>query len=109
MGDEDDGALFPLLELYQFTLHFSPDQRVQRGKRFIHQQDRRIARQRPCQADPLLHPSGQFMGITLGTGSQPDFFKRLLRLFAPYRLWFTREFKTERNVLQDAQMGHQRE
>jgi len=37
--------------------------RIQRRQRFIHQEDRRLHRQRPRDADALTHSAGQLLGI----------------------------------------------
>ena len=54
----------------KMALQIASDGRIQRTERLIHQQDVRIRHQGPCKADPLLHATGQFMGIPLAqTGS----------------------------------------
>ena len=46
-------------------------QRIQRGKRLIHQQHARIRRQRASQRHSLLHPAGELMDIGRGESLEP--------------------------------------
>ena len=46
--------------------------RVERGERLVHQQDRRIHRERAHQADALLHAAGELIGIVLLEAGEPD-------------------------------------
>ena len=57
--DEDDRLFQFPLDLQQFELHVPAHQRIQRGKRLVHQQHFGIADQRPGDADPLAHPAGE--------------------------------------------------
>ena len=58
MRDEHDGLVQLLLQFQQDGLHIRADQRVQRRKRFVHQQDIGIGGQRAGQPHTLLHPAG---------------------------------------------------
>src|SRR3984957_5532800 len=74
VADEQDGLLDPILQRQQFALQLAADQRVQRGKRLIHQQNVRVRRKRARQADALLHTAGQFADIAFGPLRQADQF-----------------------------------
>ena len=52
-------------DLQQFGLHELARLRVQRGERFVHQQHRRIGRQRAGQIHALLHAAGKLGWIVL--------------------------------------------
>ena len=54
MGDEEHRLVELLLQAHQLVLHAGTDQRIEGGKRLIHQQDVGIDRQRPGEADALL-------------------------------------------------------
>ncbi len=62
----------PLHQLQQFLLQDFAGLRVERGERLVHQQHRRVHRQRPHQADALLHAAGELIGIVLLEAGEPD-------------------------------------
>ena len=45
------------------VLHVPADQRVERGERLVEEQQRRVAGQRPGEADALLHAAGELVGV----------------------------------------------
>ena len=55
VGDEDHGLVHDGLELQQLVLHLPPNERIEGAERLVEEHDFRIHRQRPCEADPLLH------------------------------------------------------
>ena len=57
--DDDDGLADPLLNAAELALQLGPRDRVERAERFVHQQHRRIGRERPRDADPLPLPAGK--------------------------------------------------
>ena len=57
--DEDDGLGQIALEPEQLLLQFIADHRVHGAEGFIHEQHRRVGRERPGHADALLLAAGQ--------------------------------------------------
>ena len=53
----------PLLQLLKFPADFRARQRIERAERLIHQQDRRIGRQRPRHSHALALPAGKLVRI----------------------------------------------
>ena len=74
MGDEHHGLALvgPLHQRQQFLLQDFAGLRIERRERLVHQQDRRVHRQRPHQPDALLHAAGELIGIVLLEARQPD-------------------------------------
>src|SRR5579875_1526593 len=74
MSDENHRlALFGALhQVEQLLLQDLARLCVERRKRFVHQQHRRIHRERAYEADPLLHPAGELIGIALLEAVEPD-------------------------------------
>ena len=74
VGDEHHGlALFRALhELQQFLLQDFAGLRVERGERLVHQQHRRVHRERADEADALLHAAGELIGIVLLEAGEAD-------------------------------------
>jgi len=95
VADEQDGLLDPCLQGEQFVLQLAADQRIQRGKRLVHQQNICIRGERSRQADALLHAAGQFADVALGPLRQAD----ELQFFVDDRLsprgGFTAQFQAE--------------
>src|SRR6516164_8874274 len=57
MRDEHNRFLQLLLKLLKFHLQLGARNGIERSERLIHQQDRRLGRQCPCQAHALPLPS----------------------------------------------------
>ena len=55
----------------QLEVHALARQRIERAERLVHQQDLRIARQRPADAGALLHAAGQLVGISVAEFAKP--------------------------------------
>ena len=74
MGDEHHGLALvgPLHELQELLLQDLAGLRVERGERLVHQQDRRIDRERAHEADALLHAAGELIGILLLEAGEAD-------------------------------------
>ena len=60
------------ISVQQLLLQDFAGLRVERGERLVHQQHRRIHRQRAHQADALLHAAGELIGIVLLEAGEPD-------------------------------------
>ena len=63
--DEHDGRRSFLPEAFQFIVEHVPRLRVERGERFVHQQDLRTQRERPRQGDSLFHAARQLMDVMI--------------------------------------------
>ena len=55
----------------QFLLQHLAGLRVERGERLVHQQHRRVHRERADEADALLHAAGELIGIVLLEAGSP--------------------------------------
>src|SRR5919201_1098530 len=60
VGDEHDSAVHLRLEVKQEVLHVPPDQRIERAKGLIHEQDLLPGGQRAGQPHPLPHATREF-------------------------------------------------
>ena len=65
VGDEDDGLAELVLQAQQFVLQPLAGNRVDGPERLVHQQNRRVGSQCPCDPHPLLLPTGQLTGIAV--------------------------------------------
>ncbi len=63
VGDEDHRLVHLGLDIEQFVLHLPANQWIQGAERFVENQDFRIDRHRPRQADALLHAAREFARI----------------------------------------------
>ena len=79
MRDEHDGLVQLGLQLQQLVLHLAADQRIQRGKGLVHQQDLGVGGQRARQAHALLHAAGQLVRILLFETRQANLFQPVAR------------------------------
>ena len=62
MGHEDDRLLELRLKVDELLLQPLPGHRVDGAEGLVHQQDRRVPRQRPGHPDPLALAAGQLVG-----------------------------------------------
>ena len=63
VGDEDDGLVQLVLEPQELALQPLAGDRVDRAERLVHEQDRRVRRQRPRHADPLSLAAGELVRV----------------------------------------------
>ena len=70
--DEQDRLAHLRLQREQFVLQLAPDHGVQRRERLVHQQDVGVGRQRPRQADALLHAARQLADVAIGPVRESD-------------------------------------
>src|SRR5436305_10483839 len=61
MRDKHDGGLELIPDGKEIFLQLLAGLGVERRKRLIHEQNKRLAYQRTCDANALLHAAGQFM------------------------------------------------
>ena len=76
MRDEDDGLAQIAPQRQQIVVEPEAGDLVERGERFVHQENIRIGDQRARQRDPHLHAAGQFARIGVGEFGQPDLRQR---------------------------------
>ena len=60
VGDHDHRVAEPRMDLHHRVLQMGAGQRVERAERLVEQQDLRLHRQRPGDADALLHAARNF-------------------------------------------------
>ena len=72
VGDEYDRLVQLFLQAEENVLHVGANQRVERRKRFVHQQGFRVGGQRPRQADTLLHTARKLCRIMVLESRQAD-------------------------------------
>ena len=63
VGDEHDGLAELLLQPQELVLQPHPDHRVDRAERLVHQQHRRVRRERARHADPLPLAAGELVRV----------------------------------------------
>ena len=96
--DEDDGLLQPRLKLQKLVLQLGADQRIERGERLVHEQDRRLGGEGAGQADALLHAARQLMRVFLRPGRQIDEFELLADLLLALGLRHAGKFEAEADI-----------
>jgi hypothetical protein len=79
VGDEHHRLADLFVQPDDLVLHVPADQRVERGERLVEQEHVRVARQCPGQADSLLHPAGELVGVGLLVTRQADQLDHLAR------------------------------
>ena len=77
--DEHDRLAQPLLDAEELPLQPLARQRVDRAERLVHQQHRRVGRQRAGHADALRLAAGQLVGVgaAVALGIEPDELEQL--------------------------------
>ena len=99
LADEYDRFLQALLQAEKLILQAGADQRIERRKWFIHEQDRRASCEGAGESDALLHAAGKFADLALGPVLQIDQFQLLLHCLGAFLLWNARELKAETDIL----------
>ena len=107
--DEDDGAALDLLQAQQLVLHLGADDGVEGREGLVHQQDRRVGRQRARQAHALLHAARQFVGVAGGPHGQAHLLQRGTGGGLAFAQRHAGQLQPEGGVLQHRQMRQQRE
>ena len=72
MGDEDHRLADLAVQPDDLVLHVPADQRVERRERLVEEEHLRVHRQRPGQADALLHAAGELVGVGVLVAGEPD-------------------------------------
>ena len=108
VGDKQGGFAHALRERHELVLQLAADERVEGGKRLVHQQDGRVGGQRARQPDSLLHSAGEFVGIALGPSGQFDGVDGALGGFAALFLVVAANFQRKGHILPHRLVGEQR-
>ncbi len=77
MGDEHHRLADLAVQTDDLVLHVAADQRVEGGERLVEEEDVGVAGQRPCEADALLHPAGELVGVGVFVAGESDQFHDL--------------------------------
>ena len=77
--DEHDRRVGRRTDLQQFGLHVLTSHLVERTERFVHQQQRRVCRERPSDRDPLLHTPRELPRHVTGEFREFDEFEHFVR------------------------------
>ena len=72
MGDEQHGELRFVPQRHQLVLHAHARQRIERGERFVHQQDVGLHRHAARDRDALLHAAGERVRIAMREFGEVD-------------------------------------
>ena len=102
VGDEDDGQFLRRPQLAQFVVQTLAREFVERGERLVHQQHRRLGRERAGDRDAHLHAARQLARIGLREGGEADEVERFLRARADERFVVPFELERQADVLLDA-------
>ena len=78
MRNEHNRFLARLPDSLNIPVELLASQRIERGKRFIHQQHARIGCQGAGQRDPLLHSTRKFVDVGMLEPAETDEFKIIL-------------------------------
>src|SRR3954454_948840 len=106
--DEQDGDAVLLAHAQHEILEVAACLCVDRGERLVHEQDRRLIRQRAGDGHALLHPAGQLPWVVVDESRQADRIEGLLdesRSLAAAQPLVT---KRQQHVVADGRPGHQR-
>ena len=109
MRDEDDRLPHLLLNAAELAVHFRARDRIERAERLVHQQDRRVARQRARHADALTLAARQLIGPAPGVlgRRQSDQLEQLFDARRDAPVVPTEEPRHHRDVLRDAHVRKQ--
>ena len=102
MAHKNDGAFQFCLKIQQFILQLGADQRIQRAKGFVHQQNRRFGGKGAGKADALLHAARQFAHLALGPLGEVHQFQLLIHLGAALSGCLARQFQPKAHIFAHA-------
>ena len=108
VGDEHRGLGQLGRQRHELLLKLPPDQRVQGGKRLVHQQDLGVRSERPGEADPLLHAVRQFARKAVLVTVQIDEAEAALGDLPPRRFRLALHLEREGDVVPDRAVRKQR-
>ncbi len=108
VGDEQHGEPRLLPQAEQFVLHLAPRERVERGERLVHQEDRGLHRHAAGDGDARLHAAGEHVRIDVGEAAEPDLVDRVPRFLLRFpRAEAGAVGEREHDVLLDGLPGEQ--
>ncbi len=100
VGGRDDRFAHGL-ELYHEIDQFPPASGIERGRRFIHQKDVRVARQHRGNGEPLLFPTTQLLWRAIAQPFDPQQTQEVLNPLLHCSLWQAELERPKRNLLPD--------
>ena len=92
---------------HERALQLVPDQRIERGERFVHQEDRRIGGDGAREPDALLHPARKLVGIFQIPARELDGLDRLAGDLVALFLRHAADLEREGHVVADIAVRHQ--
>ena len=108
VGDEKDRSFLLLPKLNEQLLHAQANARIERAKRFVHEENARLEDERGGDGNALLHAAGQFGGIFLLRPFETDFADPFLGLLQSLGGFHAAQLQTEGDIVQDVEMGEER-
>ena len=78
VGDEQHRGAERLAQPAEQVAHVGAGHLVERGERFVHQQDRGVDRERPHQPDALLHAAGQLVRVGVAEVAEADLVEQVV-------------------------------
>ncbi|MGY3407375.1 hypothetical protein ACVWZV_003488 [Bradyrhizobium sp. GM5.1] len=108
MGDVDDGGADALVQRAQLDLHGFAQLLVERGQRFVHQDQPRLEDHGACERHALALAAGELRDTALFVAGKTDHRKRRAHLIRPGRLRQPSRAQGKGNILADAHMREQR-
>ena len=109
VGDEDHRRGDLGAQADDLLLHVAPDHRVERRERLVEQQHRRAGRQRPRQADALLHAAGELVRPGRPEAGQADELEHRLGACPADILGDALHLQPEGDVVDEVAVGEQAE
>ena len=114
MRDENRGLTGFAKKLANFVAHFNAQTGVERGKRFVKEDQLRRRRQRPRQCDALLLPAGKLVRSPFAITGQTDHLQKMVDPFGAFPARAGREriaapaAQPKADVVADIKMGEKR-
>jgi hypothetical protein len=108
VGHEQHGGAGAGADGQQLVLHALAGQLVQRPEGLVHEQQRRLERQRAGDGDALLHPAGQLRGAQVGDVGEVDELEHPLRAGAALRRAPAHDLQRQLDVAPDRAPVEQR-
>ena len=107
MRDEDDGLAQIAPQRQQIVVQPKAGDFIERGERFIHQQDVRIGDERARQRDPHLHAARQFARVGIGKIGKPHLHQGPVDLGIRFQSRHARQPQRQPDILPHAGPRHQ--
>ena len=107
MRDNHGGLMEVGGELHEGALQLVADKRIERGKRFVHQQDRRVGRYGARQAHALLHAARELVRVFEVPSGELHRLDSLPGNLTALVFSDASHLQSERYVVPDVAVGHQ--